>query len=133
MAGTPIATAALGGGWSARHRRRLLLVLCITRSVVGVHVVEGGAAVGALALSADAGHMLPDAAGGGIGPAGQPHRHAPGDGLPQLWLAAPGLLHVAGARAGGSGWFVQRPRSVARAVMREGAVGRSVVFGKAGG
>ncbi|MDT0167298.1 cation diffusion facilitator family transporter [Actinotalea sp. AC32] len=44
------------------HRRRLVVVLAITLTVVGVQVV-GGLVSGSLALLADAGHMLTDAAG----------------------------------------------------------------------
>ena len=47
------------------HRRRLVVVLVITLSVVGAQVV-GGLISGSLALLADAGHMLTDAAGVGI-------------------------------------------------------------------
>lgn len=50
------------GPASARHRRRLAVVLAITLAVVGVQVV-GGLVSGSLALLADAGHMLTDAAG----------------------------------------------------------------------
>ncbi|MFC3690374.1 cation diffusion facilitator family transporter [Aquipuribacter hungaricus] len=53
------------GPASRRYRRRMLLVLAITLSVVGVQVV-GGLVSGSLALLADAGHMLTDAAGVGI-------------------------------------------------------------------
>ncbi|NTW42312.1 MAG: cation transporter [Cellulomonadaceae bacterium] len=44
------------------HRRRLATVLCITLTVVGLQVA-GGLVSGSLALLADAGHMLTDAAG----------------------------------------------------------------------
>ena len=54
-----------GGPASRRHRRRMLLVLCLTLSVVGVQLA-GGLLSGSLALLADAGHMLTDAAGVGI-------------------------------------------------------------------
>lgn len=54
-----------GGPASGRHRRRMVWVLAITLSVVGVQVV-GGLLSGSLALLADAGHMLTDATGVGI-------------------------------------------------------------------
>lgn len=54
-----------GGPASGRHRRRMVWVLVITLSVVGVQVV-GGLLSGSLALLADAGHMLTDATGVGI-------------------------------------------------------------------
>lgn len=47
---------------TGRHRKRLIAVLAITLSVVMVQVV-GAALSGSLALLADAGHMLSDAAG----------------------------------------------------------------------
>ncbi len=47
---------------TGKHRRRLLAVLAITVAVVLVQVV-GAALSGSLALLADAGHMLSDAAG----------------------------------------------------------------------
>jgi len=50
------------GTATGQHRRRLVIVLAITLSVVGVQVVIGLAS-GSLALLADAGHMLTDAAG----------------------------------------------------------------------
>ncbi|WNB87060.1 cation diffusion facilitator family transporter [Cellulomonas sp. ATA003] len=50
------------GTATGRHRRRLVAVLAITVSVVGVQVV-GGLLSGSLALLADAGHMLTDATG----------------------------------------------------------------------
>lgn len=50
------------GTATGKHRRRLVIVLAITLSVVGVQVV-GGLVSGSLALLADAGHMLTDAAG----------------------------------------------------------------------
>ncbi|WP_129336496.1 cation diffusion facilitator family transporter [Cellulomonas endophytica] len=50
------------GTATGRHRRRLVAVLAITLGVVGVQVV-GGLVSGSLALLADAGHMLTDAAG----------------------------------------------------------------------
>jgi cobalt-zinc-cadmium efflux system protein len=50
---------------TGRHRRRLLLVLAITLSVVVVQLVAGLLS-GSLALLADAGHMVSDAAGLGI-------------------------------------------------------------------
>ncbi len=53
------------GTATARHRRRLVLVLVITLSVVGVQLV-GAWLSGSLALLADAGHMLTDATGVGI-------------------------------------------------------------------
>src|SRR5690349_22069156 len=46
----------------AQDRRRLLLVLLLTLAVVVVEVV-GAVVSGSLALLADAGHMLTDAAG----------------------------------------------------------------------
>ena len=54
----------LGGAATATgsHRRRLIWVLGITLSVVGVQLV-GAAISGSLALLADAGHMLTDATG----------------------------------------------------------------------
>ena len=51
-----------GGGDPAEHRRRLALVLGLTASVLVVEVV-GALISGSLALLADAGHMLTDAAG----------------------------------------------------------------------
>ena len=51
-------TAATGAG----HRRRLAVVLAITTSVLVAEVV-GAVITGSLALLADAGHMLTDAAG----------------------------------------------------------------------
>jgi cobalt-zinc-cadmium efflux system protein len=53
------------GTAAGRHRGRLLTVLVITLSVVGVQVV-GGLLSGSLALLADAGHMLTDAVGVGV-------------------------------------------------------------------
>jgi cobalt-zinc-cadmium efflux system protein len=50
---------------TGRHRSRLVLVLVLTLGVVGVQAV-GGVVSGSLALLADAGHMLTDAAGVGI-------------------------------------------------------------------
>ena len=50
------------GTATGQHRRRLVIVLVITLAVVGVQVVIGLAS-GSLALLADAGHMLTDAAG----------------------------------------------------------------------
>ena len=50
------------GTATGRHRRRLVVVLAITLSVVGVQVI-GGLVSGSLALLADAGHMLTDATG----------------------------------------------------------------------
>ena len=50
------------GTATGRHRRRLVAVLVITLTVVGVQIV-GGVLSGSLALLADAGHMLTDAAG----------------------------------------------------------------------
>jgi cobalt-zinc-cadmium efflux system protein len=47
---------------TGRHRKRLITVLAITLTVVLVQVV-GAALSGSLALLADAGHMLSDAAG----------------------------------------------------------------------
>lgn len=47
---------------TAKHRRRLLLVVAITLAVVVVQVI-GAVLSGSLALLADAGHMLSDAAG----------------------------------------------------------------------
>lgn len=51
-----------GATATGKHRRRLVVVLVITLSVVGAQVV-GGLVSGSLALLADAGHMLTDAAG----------------------------------------------------------------------
>lgn len=51
-----------GGTATAKHRKRLLIVVAITLAVVVVQVV-GAALSGSLALLADAGHMLSDAAG----------------------------------------------------------------------
>ena len=56
------APAASAGGLHSDHRRRLLLVLAITTTVLVVEVV-GAVLSGSLALLADAGHMLTDAAG----------------------------------------------------------------------
>ena len=53
------------GTATGRHRSRLVLVLVLTLGVVGVQAV-GGVVSGSLALLADAGHMLTDAAGVGI-------------------------------------------------------------------
>ncbi|PFG34915.1 cation diffusion facilitator family transporter [Sanguibacter antarcticus] len=50
------------GTATGRHRQRLVWVLAITLSVVGIQVV-GGLVSGSLALLADAGHMLTDATG----------------------------------------------------------------------
>ena len=50
------------GTATGKHRRRLVIVLTITLAVVGLQVV-GGLISGSLALLADAGHMLTDAAG----------------------------------------------------------------------
>ena len=47
---------------TGRHRKRLIAVLGITLGVVGIQVV-GAIVSGSLALLADAGHMLSDAAG----------------------------------------------------------------------
>lgn len=47
---------------SGRHRSKLVLVLCITASVMVLQVV-GAVISGSLALLADAGHMLTDATG----------------------------------------------------------------------
>ncbi|GIG28086.1 cation diffusion facilitator family transporter [Cellulomonas marina] len=47
---------------TGQHRRRMLAVLVITLSIVGIQVV-GGLASGSLALLADAGHMFTDASG----------------------------------------------------------------------
>ena len=55
-------THGQGGTPTGAHRRRLVVVLVITLSVVGAQVV-GGLISGSLALLADAGHMLTDAAG----------------------------------------------------------------------
>ncbi len=52
-----LVTTAAGG-----RRRRLVVVLAITLSVMAAQVV-GGVLAGSLALLADAGHMLTDAAG----------------------------------------------------------------------
>jgi cobalt-zinc-cadmium efflux system protein len=51
-----------GGTATARHRKRLVAVLAITLAVVLVQVA-GAVVSGSLALLADAGHMLSDAAG----------------------------------------------------------------------
>lgn len=56
-----------GGPASGRHRRRMVWVVVITLSVVGVQVV-GGLSSGSLALLADAGHVLTDATGVGVAP-----------------------------------------------------------------
>jgi len=56
------APAAAAAGLDRDHRRQLLLVLAITTTVLAVEVV-GAALSGSLALLADAGHMLTDAAG----------------------------------------------------------------------
>lgn len=50
------------GTATGRHRKRLVAVLVVTLTMVGVQVV-GGLLAGSLALLADAGHMLTDAAG----------------------------------------------------------------------
>ena len=55
-------THGQGGTPTGAHRHRLVVVLVITLSVVGAQVV-GGLISGSLALLADAGHMLTDAAG----------------------------------------------------------------------
>jgi cobalt-zinc-cadmium efflux system protein len=47
---------------TGKHRKRLIAVLAITLGVVGIQVV-GAVVSGSLALLADAGHMLSDAAG----------------------------------------------------------------------
>ncbi|MFJ3958123.1 cation diffusion facilitator family transporter [Arthrobacter sp. NPDC090010] len=47
---------------TGKHKKRLVIVLCITLSVVVIQVA-GAAMSGSLALLADAGHMLSDAAG----------------------------------------------------------------------
>ena len=54
------------GAGPADHRGRLAVVLAITATVLVVEVV-GAAVTGSLALLADAGHMLTDAAGPGRG------------------------------------------------------------------
>jgi cobalt-zinc-cadmium efflux system protein len=53
---------AAGGTGTAKHRKRLVAVLCITLAVVLVQII-GALLSGSLALLADAGHMLSDAAG----------------------------------------------------------------------
>lgn len=53
---------AYGITGTAKHRKRLVTVLAITLAVVLVQIV-GAAVSGSLALLADAGHMLSDAAG----------------------------------------------------------------------
>jgi cobalt-zinc-cadmium efflux system protein len=58
-------THASAGTATGRHRRRLVGVLAITLAVMVVEVV-GAVASGSLALLADAGHMLTDAAGVGV-------------------------------------------------------------------
>jgi cobalt-zinc-cadmium efflux system protein len=60
----------MGGGHShgtatGRHRTRLFAVLGVTLTVLVVEVI-GGLVSGSLALLADAGHMLTDAAGVGL-------------------------------------------------------------------
>lgn len=55
-------THSHGATAGAAHRRRLVVVLVLTVAVVVVQVV-GGLLSGSLALLADAGHMLTDAAG----------------------------------------------------------------------
>ncbi len=47
---------------TGKHRKRLIAVLAITLGVVGIQVI-GAVVSGSLALMADAGHMLSDAAG----------------------------------------------------------------------
>lgn len=47
---------------TGKHRKRLIAVLAITLGVVGIQVI-GAVVSGSLALLADAGHMLSDAAG----------------------------------------------------------------------
>ena len=47
---------------TAKHRKRLVAVLAITLAVVLIQIV-GALVSGSLALLADAGHMLSDAAG----------------------------------------------------------------------
>jgi cobalt-zinc-cadmium efflux system protein len=54
-----------GTSAAGAHRGRLLLVLLLTTSILVVEVV-GGLVSGSLALLADAGHMLTDAAGIGL-------------------------------------------------------------------
>lgn len=51
-----------GGTATGKHRKRLIIVVAITLSVVVIQVA-GAALSGSLALLADAGHMLSDAAG----------------------------------------------------------------------
>lgn len=50
------------GTGTAKHRKRLIAVLSITLAVVLIQIV-GAVISGSLALLADAGHMLSDAAG----------------------------------------------------------------------
>ena len=50
---------------TGQHRSRLVVALCITLAIMVVEVV-GGLVSGSLALLADAGHMLTDAAGVGL-------------------------------------------------------------------
>ena len=50
------------GTSTAKHRKRLVAVLCITLAVVLIQII-GALLSGSLALLADAGHMLSDAAG----------------------------------------------------------------------
>ena len=51
-----------GAATTGDHRRRLAIVLAITTTVLVVEIV-GAVVSGSLALLADAGHMLTDAAG----------------------------------------------------------------------
>jgi cobalt-zinc-cadmium efflux system protein len=53
------------GSAAAAHSGRLVAVLVISLAILGVEIV-GGIAAGSLALLADAGHMLTDAAGVGM-------------------------------------------------------------------
>jgi cation diffusion facilitator family transporter len=54
--------AHTAGTAAGDHRRRLLVVLCLTLAVLAAEIV-GGLLSGSLALLADAGHMATDAAG----------------------------------------------------------------------
>jgi len=54
--------AHTAGTAAGHHRRRLLVVLCLTLAVLAAEIV-GGLLSGSLALLADAGHMATDAAG----------------------------------------------------------------------
>ena len=72
---------------TGRHRRRLQVALAITLVVLVVELV-GAALSGSLALLADAGHMLTDAAGIGLALLGALRRRAPGDAAAHVRLPA---------------------------------------------